>query len=141
MFERTVATAAQAALAYLSTVATGQFTDVDFTSLASLVGFAALFAVIKAFGAGAMNNTTGASFGTAVPKDTVAAVEAEMEGEYAAEAAAPYDEGTPVDVVPEDGPLHQEPYDRDANVQPVEIDGPVEDDPRDFDNLDHTEKP
>lgn len=102
LFERTVFTFAQALGAVLL-VGGDSLVGVDWTNALAVAGMAALLAVLKGFAAGAAGTETGASFGTTVPKPTVAAVEdQENAGQYTAEEASPLPEGTPVDVVPEE---------------------------------------
>lgn len=99
--ERTVATFAQALVAIFTVLAVegGGLLDVDWVLAFSVSGLAALLAVLKGLAASAGGNVeTGASFGTAIPKGSVAAVETEHAGAYHAEEAAPYPDGTPVDV-------------------------------------------
>lgn len=101
MLERTISTFAQAFIAYAGTGVVGVL-EFDWATAFSLAAMAAVLAVFKAFAFGAANPETGASVGTAVPRGTVAAVEEpKVEGSYVAEEAAPYSEGTPVDVVPD----------------------------------------
>lgn len=76
--------------------------DMPWGHIVSIVGAATLFAVLKAMAANRVNPETGASTGTSVPRGSVAAVEnVKVEGDYTAEEAAPYPEGTPVDVIPD----------------------------------------
>lgn len=112
LFERTISTFAQVLGAVLLADGTG-ILEVDWVSALSVSAMAALLAVLKGFAASAANSETGASFGTAFPKTAVAAIETKNgEGHYTAEVAAPYAEGTPVDIVADqdDGPS---PYERD----------------------------
>lgn len=102
MVERVIATFAQALGAILIGAGTGLL-DTDWVGAASVAGMAALLAVLKSLGAFASNHETGASFGTAIPKGNVAAVESkDVAGKYEAEEASALPEGTPVDVVPEE---------------------------------------
>ena len=106
MLERTVSTFAQAFIAYAGTGAVGVF-EFDWLAAFSIAAMAAVLAIFKAFAVGAANPETGASLGTAVPRGSVAAVEeANVEGSYVADEAAPYAEGTPVAVVPDSDRNH-----------------------------------
>lgn len=98
--ERTIATFAQALLAVLGGMGFGLL-EVDWTAAASVAGMAAVLAILKGFAGDLANSESGASWGTTVPKEAVAATEhAKIEGKYEASLAAPVDEGTPVDVTP-----------------------------------------
>lgn len=77
MFERAVATFAQALLAYAGTGVVG-ITEFDWLAALSLAAMAAVLSVVKAFAAGAGGSETGASFGTAVPAATADVVEVEQ---------------------------------------------------------------
>ena len=100
--ERAIATFAQAFAAILIAGGTGLI-DADWIGSLSAAGMATLLAVLKAFAAAGLGDgETGASFGTSIPKASVAAVETAADtGRYEAEQAAPYAEGTPVDVIPD----------------------------------------
>lgn len=89
------------ALLTVDVVAGAGFFEVDWRAALSVALLAMVYAVVKAVGAGASKPDTGASTGTAIPRQSVAAVEADHEGMYEAEEASPYADGTPVDVVPE----------------------------------------
>lgn len=100
MTERAIATFAQALGAILAAGGFGLI-DADWIGAISAAGMATLLAVLKSFAAAGLNSETGASFGTAIPKPAVAAVETDYDGQYEAEEASPFEEGTPVDIVPE----------------------------------------
>lgn len=107
--ERVVSTFGQVAggvlAAALAAVAAGaNFADYDWSTGLFIIVITTVLAFLKGLGASAANPDTGASFGTAIPKGQVAAAEspANAQGEYVAEEASPYPEGTPVDVVLED---------------------------------------
>ena len=123
MSERAIATFAETLGAILAAGGFGLL-DADWVGALSAAAMATLLAVLKAFAALGVGGETGASFGTAIPKGAVAAVETNaFGGKYEAEEAAPYREGTPVDVVP-DADAHNEPTgypDFDH-----EIDGPAD---------------
>lgn len=102
--ERTLATFGQVAAAFLAAaIADGQgLLEVNWTTAISVISIATLLAFFKGIGAAKVNPETGASLGTAIPRGHVAAVEnVNVAGDYTAEEAAPYPEGTPVDVVPD----------------------------------------
>lgn len=98
--ERAIATFAETLGAILAAGGFGLL-DADWLGAISAAGMATLLAILKAFAAAGLNSETGASFGTAIPKSVVAAVETDYNGQYEAEEAAPFEEGTPVDVVSE----------------------------------------
>lgn len=101
MLERALATFFQAFLALVGSDMVG-VTDFNWGAALSVAAMAAIVSVAKSFVAGATSPETGASFGTAVPRDASAAIEDnEYAGRYEAGPAAPVAEGTPVDVVPE----------------------------------------
>ena len=122
--ERVVATFGQVgAGALVAAVGAGQgLFDLDWQAAVSIVGIAVLLAIFKGLAAVRVNPDTGASFGTAVPKARVAAVEEDHVGEYVAEEASPYPTGTPVDVLPEG----TSGYDGEEPDYPSEIDAPLE---------------
>ena len=137
--ERVVSTFGQVGAGVLvAAVAAGQgLFDLDWKAGVSVIGIAVLLAVFKGLAAVNLNPDSGASLGTAVPKGHVAAVEAiENEGEYIAEEASPYPEGTPVDVIPEgDSPAEEhvlfadedaQAYDGEEPDYPAEIDAGVD---------------
>ena len=107
--ERALWTFAQSlgAILTVDVVAGAGFFEVNWASALSVSLLATVYALIKALGLGAASPESGASLGTSVPKGSVAAIEDEYEGQYKADEAAPYAEGTPVDVIPEQG------FDRD----------------------------
>jgi len=128
--ERSVSTFGQVAATFLAAaiadaLAGGNILEYDWTLAVFVIAGSTLLAVLKGLGAAKANPETGASLGTAIPKGHVAAVErVDVEGAYEAEEAAPYEEGTPVDVVPD--------FDSDANGHvpdyPAEIDAGLDGD-------------
>lgn len=110
--ERSVSTFAQVAggfvaAAIASSLEGQSFLEFDWTTAAFVILASTLLAVLKGVGAVNVSPDSGASLGTAVPKERVAAVEQGHTGQYVAEEAAPYAEGTPVEVVPD--------FDQDAD--------------------------
>lgn len=101
--ERAVWTFAQTLGALLTVVVVegGGLGAVDWQTVLSTAALAAIYAIVKALGVGRANPETGASTGTTIPRADVAAVETDQAGEYSAEEASPFPEGTPVDVVQE----------------------------------------
>jgi hypothetical protein len=105
--ERAVATFAQALIALLGANALG-FEQVDWLAALSVAGMAALLSLLKSVVATVADSETGASLGTAIPRSAVAATEEyHTHGAYEAGQAAPYSEGTPVDVKALDDSEHR----------------------------------
>ena len=96
--ERAIMTFAQALLATLGVNAVG-IHEVEWLSALSVAALAAVLSLLKSLVATSVDSETGASLGTAIPKQVVAATEEQHTvGAYESGPAAPYDEGTPVDV-------------------------------------------
>lgn len=103
--ERAVSTAAQSVLAVVGVdvLAPNAF-DLDYKILLGIAAGGALLSLLKALAANAKNPATGASFGTAVPGDLVAA-QSDPAGDKIGELVAGpalrgVKDGTPVDVAP-----------------------------------------
>lgn len=104
--ERAISTFGQTAAAFLAAaiaavLAGTAIFDFDWETAIFVVIAATLGSVLKALAAVSNNPETGASFGTTIPKGAVAAVEEGLTGQFVAEEAAPYAEGTPVEVIPD----------------------------------------
>lgn len=115
LFERSISTFGQVAAGFLAAaiaavVAGTPILEFDWTTAVFVILASTLGAVLKGIAAVRANPESGASFGTAIPKGQVAAVEdVEIPGQFVAEEAAPYAEGTPVEVVPDADQSHSYP--------------------------------